>query len=283
MKKNQLQISRSLILILLLMFMAGLTACGPSIAKTDAAMFPVPAENTISFWGHSCCYLDIDGFGIITDPVFDKSMIIRRRKIPAPPPASYKNTQLILITHAHNDHLSTKTLELFPPDAVILGPAPTAKYLSKLDMKTEIMEPGDEYAIPGGRIVAVTAYHPGGKYSLNANSEGGALGYVIYTPYSTIYYSGDSDFFPGFGEVGQAHRPDISILNINGHLHSIEAVRAAWALRSSTVIPVHYGAYGYLLFGQYKKPRDYEEMVKLLDPILQLLEIGESMPLRGVR
>ncbi len=283
MSHRRLQILNLLLFGLGLWSMAGLSACGPSIAKLDSAMFPAPAKNAISFWGHSCCYIDVDGFGIVTDPVFDKSLIIRRRKIPAPPPSSYKNTQVILITHSHSDHLSTKTLALFPPDAVILCPEPAFKHLSKLDMEIKIMKLGDEFLIPGGRIVAVAAHHPGGRYSLDAEPDGGALGYVVYTPYSTVYYSGDTDFFSGFGEVGLTHRPDISILNINGHFHSTDAVRAAWALRSSTVIPVHFGAYGYLFFGESKTPRNYEDMQKLLGPILKPLQLGESMPLTGIR
>ncbi len=141
------------------------------------------------------------------------------------------------------------------------------------------MRPGDRFEFPGGRIVAIAVKHMGGRYSVRAAADGRALGYVIRTERATIFYSGDTNYFEGFGDVGLIYNPDITLLNINGHLHSTDAVRAALETHARTVIPLHFGAYGYLIFTTGGTPRDHEEMERLLSPSYHALGLGESVPL----
>ena len=87
------------------------------------------------------------------------------------------------------------------------------------------------------------AHHPGGRLSLKARHDGRALGYVIETEESTIYYSGDTEYFAGLAEIGRQFEPDVAIVNINGHLNSHDAILAIAALGTPKVIPTHCGAY----------------------------------------
>lgn len=253
--------------------------CG-GLASTDADLFPEPAEDTVTFWGHACVYIDVDGVGVVTDPVFSKRMLVRWRKIPAPPPGSYARTSVILISHPHDDHLNTKTIATFPESAVVLCPEPSQKYLRDVSQRVVSMKPGDVHEFSGGRIIAVDAHHPGGRRSLNAEADGRALGYVIETPRVTIYYSGDSDPFPGFKQVGDTYHPDFAILNINGHLHGRDAALAAFATQARTILPTHWGAYGYLFFGRARLPRDEHDLERILGDRLVKLEPGESISLK---
>jgi L-ascorbate metabolism protein UlaG (beta-lactamase superfamily) len=266
--------------LLVILVIAGTAGCAPRLGRVDPKQFPDPPKNAITFWGHACCYIDVDGFGIVTDPVFEMWASMRRRKVHIPPPSAYRDTRVILLSHSHSDHLSWKTLSLFPARAVILCPEPCLDHLEGLDQEIRVMKPGDEHKIPAGRIIAVAASHPGGRYAISGDDEAGALGYVIDTDSAVIYYSGDTDYFPGFEEVGLKYRPDIALLNINSHLHALDAVRATWALRSQTMIPLHYGAYGYLFVREFRQPRNYEEMKKLLGPILTPVKLGESFTIR---
>jgi L-ascorbate metabolism protein UlaG (beta-lactamase superfamily) len=268
---------------LLLSILTAGGGCSPSVAGSSPALFPDPPDNSITFWGHACVYIDVNGFGIVTDPAFQNKAHLRRRRIPAPPPSSYEHTGVILISHAHSDHLSIETIETFPESATILCPAPSADYFRDLDREVRVMKLGDEYRYPGGRIVAVAALHAGSRFGITNEADGRALGYVVYTPQSVIYYSGDTNYFRGFDEVGEKHRPDIAILNINGHLHSEDAIQAALATRARTVIPIHFGAFGYLWGGVQETPRNYENIETLLEPVLVLMKPGESVPLSGRR
>jgi L-ascorbate metabolism protein UlaG (beta-lactamase superfamily) len=248
-------------------------------AEIDAGIFQVPRKNAITFWGHASFYIDVDGFGIAIDPVFDDHAFIRWRHKPKPPAFCYAGTRLILITHAHTDHLSLDTIGGFPPEAVILCPGPSERYVSTLGREVISMAPGEEYVFPGGKVVAVMAKHAGTKFGIRSRTDGGAMGYVLYTQYCTVYFSGDTNLFEGIYEVGKKHAPDIAVLNITGHLHGEDAVEAARGLGSEIVIPCHFGAYGYLFVPERDEPRDYDDLVEGLGDRVVLLRLGESHPL----
>ena len=256
--------------------------CAGGLAHPDASLFPPPPRDAITFWGHACCYIDVGGCGVVTDPVFDRGLFFRHRRIPAPPASSYAGARVVLISHAHPDHLSPETLRTFPAGAVVLCPAPSAKYLEDVGLTVRVMAPGDVFEFEGGRIVAVAAFHMGTRWGIHAQADGRALGYVIETPRATVYYSGDSNYFSGFAHVGWTYAPDIVLLNVNGHLHSQDAGRAAWATRAGVVIPIHWGAFPFWVFGGNKRPRDESALERMVGERLRVLEIGQSVALDQV-
>jgi L-ascorbate metabolism protein UlaG (beta-lactamase superfamily) len=259
--------------------LAWTSSAAAGLARTDATLFPAPPRDALTFWGHACCYLDVGGFGIVTDPVFQKGFTIERRHIPAPPPRSYRGARLVLVSHAHPDHLDKETLSTFPAECLILCPEASAPYLGELPQAVRTLRPGDVVPFPGGRVIAVTARHAGGRRSNAASDDGRALGYVIETPGGTLYYAGDTEYFGGIDSVARAFHPDIALLNLNGHLHGLDAVRAFRATGASRLVPMHFGAYGYFVFSERKRPRDFEELEHLLGPQLTLLLPGQSLAL----
>ena len=251
-------------------------ALSPALAAPDLSA-PPPA-NAISFWGHSTCYIDLDGMGIVTDPVLSNGYSpLHRRKAPIPPTESYQDAKIVLISHAHHDHLNKPTLRRFSDSVTILCPAPCAKIIRKLGKRVIVMAPGESYNFPGGQIIAVAAHHPGGRNSTNAEPDGRALGFIIRTVYGTIYYSGDTDYFSGIAEVGAEYRPDLVLLNVNGHLPARDAFKAFRDLGSPQVIPIHAGGYG----GPKARMnlRQHAEFAELLGPLASPLKVGESYPL----
>lgn len=240
-----------------------------------------PPADAITFWGHACAYIDVGGYGIVTDPVFSrKYATIRKRLITSPPLSSYDQTRIILISHAHQDHLDPQTLWRFPAKAQILAPAPSAEYLRKHGFSARVMRPGDTYEFPGGSVTAVAALHPGYRLSLKARSDGRAIGYIIRTSSETIYYTGDTEYFSGFSKVGSKYRPDVVLLNLNGHLHSGEAVAAIRDLGTPTVIPIHFGAYN----GKMVRlgPQWRAELMDSVGQTVVPLEVGQSYSLTSV-
>lgn len=259
--------------------------CAPALfvkSHPDARLYPEPARAAVTFWGHACVYLDVDGYGIVTDPVFGARFSpLHGRKIPAPPPEAYDQTRLILISHAHQDHLQPGTLTRFSDESVILCPAPSAKHARGLGPRVRVMRPGDEYHFPGGSVIAVPAYHPGRRWSRKARADGGALGYVIRTRKGTIYYSGDTDYFDGFRRIGDEFKPDLAILNVNAHLPPDDAARAHADLGYPRVISSHMGAYG---SPRAKRAvRFHEEVLRRAGRLGVPLRVGESIALDSLR
>ena len=256
---------------------ASLAGC-TGLAKVEPSRYPDPKRDSVTFWGHACSYIDVGGMGIVTDPVFDKSLYQRRRFIGSPPDEALRAARVVLISHAHDDHLSPSSLRRFPKDVVILCPKPSAEFLAKEKISARAMAPGQAFEIGGVRIVAVTAFHPGTRKGFQRGADGRALGWVVITPRGTIFYSGDTDYCSTFSNVGRAYAPDIAILNVNGHLEPPDVARAAAALDAAVVIPTHWGAYRYLLVGG-NRPRGEDELRRLLGKRLHVLQVGESLAL----
>lgn len=266
---------------LLLVLSAG---CAPALfvkTRPDARLYHEPTPSAVTFWGHACVYLDLDGYGVVTDPVFGaRYSPLHGRKIPTPPPEAYDQTRLILISHAHQDHLQPETLARFGKECVILCPAPSEKHVIGLGPRVQVMRPGDSYPIPGGSVTAVVADHPGGRWARKPHTDGGALGYVIRTSKATIYYSGDTQYFAGMERIGAEFQPDLAILNVNVHLRPAEALRAEAALGYPRVIAVHMGAYGSP--SGKRSLRLHDEFLGLAGPLAIPLRVGESVALDSV-
>ena len=141
------------------------------------------------------------------------------------------------------------------------------------------MRPGDVYTMGDIEIIAVTMLHPGYRYSLKVRADGRALGYVIRTPERTMLYSGDSDYFEGFAEIGNTYRPSLAILNVTTHLQTKDAIKAIRDLNVRKVIPSHYGAYGGS--NERKTPEYREELADMLGSMWVPLAVGESCTLDG--
>ena len=64
-----------------------LACAGSEDSRTQPQLFPAPPRDAITFWGHACVYIDVDGVGVVTDPVFERTLLgataaSRRRRRP---------------------------------------------------------------------------------------------------------------------------------------------------------------------------------------------------------
>jgi len=236
----------------------GCTSSSLESPGADPTLSSQPPRNAITFWGHATSYIDIEGFGIVTDPVAGKS---------------YDQTNVILISRAQPGQLDTSALKHFSRDVVVLCPEPLAGDIEKLGYGTRGMVPGDEYVFPGGDIAAVKAYPSGTRSLLEDDDSGeGSLGYVIHARGRSIYYTGDTEYFQGMYAIRREHAPDIVLFNLGDHLNSYDAMFAISALGNPTVIPVHRETHG------NSQSDRLEELIEFKGDLIIPLEVGESFP-----
>ena len=121
----------------LALFLVTTVGCMPAInveTVPDASLYVEPERDAITFWGHATNYIDVEGVGIITDPVFAGAYSpFHKRTIPVPPMDAFDQTEIILISHAHFDHLHPETIEQFPSGAVMLSPELAANHVGPVD------------------------------------------------------------------------------------------------------------------------------------------------------
>jgi L-ascorbate metabolism protein UlaG (beta-lactamase superfamily) len=236
-------------------------------------------RDSVAFWGHACFYVDMGGTRIVTDPVFESYAPGARRLAPRPERELLGGVRAVLISHAHLDHLSPRTLAEFPREAVLVCPPPCVKHLRGLPNEIRVLRPWEETAIDAVTVTAVPAWHPGGRYRLKPGKGGDAVGYVLQSQSRpTVYYSGDTEYFDGLKAIGEKLNPEIALLNVSVHLPYPQAVWTVRDIGAGIVIPGHYGA--------FYTPRALEGarwrkgLASEIGPSYLPLKVGVSVPLR---
>lgn len=176
---------------------------------------------TIAFIGHGSLCLDYDGYIIQVDPVGRYADY-----------GQQPDADLILITHAHGDHLDAQAVsEIEKANTKILLNEESQKKLQK----GKIMRNGDTETVDGITIKAVPAYNP----TRPQHPKGRDNGYLLQIGDKRIYVAGDTEDIPELKELKDI---DIAFLPINRPTMTIEqAVNAAKIIKPAVLYPYHYG------------------------------------------
>ncbi len=154
---------------------------------------------------------------------------------------------IILITHSHYDHCSQQDIQkIVKNGTTIICTADSQSKIARLGEKIslELIEPGIEITIDSLKIRAVEAYNPNKKF--HPKSEGW-VGYIIQINNVVIYHAGDTDLIKemekltGYSKKGNIF---IALLPVGGTytMNAEEAAKAAFIIKPTLAIPIHYGA-----------------------------------------
>ena len=141
---------------------------------------------------------------------------------------------LILITHAHSDHLSPADVaRVRGPNTVILGPREVADELPGV----RVIAAGETIEVGGARVRAVAAYNTNKKFHPKGD---GKVGFVVTLGGFSVYHAGDSDAIPEMAGLA----PDVALLPVSGTyvMTATEAAGAARTIKPKVAIPMHYGS-----------------------------------------
>lgn len=178
---------------------------------------------------HASFVLRWNGQTIYVDPVGPAD-----RYASLPPP------DLILITHAHSDHLSLSTLAgLDTGKATVVEPQSVADKLGATYGKAQhVMANGDTFKTHGLRIEAVPMYNLPGKKTIY-HPKGWGNGYLLTLAGKRIYISGDTE---GTKEMRALRHIDLAFvcMNLPYTMDVQEAAKAVLAFKPAAVYPYHY-------------------------------------------
>ena len=180
---------------------------------------------TISFIGHGTLMFQFNGKTIQVDPwskLADYSVLPK--------------ADLILITHAHGDHLDTAAIRKTSKAGTVL--VSTAEVVDKIK-QGEVMKNGDSKTILGLSIEAVPAYNstPGKE---KFHPKGRDNGYIIQFGNKKVYVAGDTEDIP---EMALLKGIDIAFLPVNQPYTMLpeQLAHAVELFKPAMVYPYHFG------------------------------------------
>jgi L-ascorbate metabolism protein UlaG (beta-lactamase superfamily) len=244
-----------------------------------------PDELGVTFIGHSSFLLQVHGRKLLVDPVFSKRLIVlRRQRRPGVMVEELPPIDVVLLTHAHMDHLdmaslrrvirATRRLTGQAPEVVV--PRGVEDLVERLGFsKIHGLAWWEQIEVQGLKVTMTPCKHWGAR--MFRDTHRGYGGYVVEGGGQSVYHSGDTAYFDGFSEIGAKLKPEVALLPIGAyfpdsyrsvHTSPEEAVRGFVELGAQQMVPMHYGT-----FRLGREPME--------EPLQRLEAEGERLGIKG--
>jgi len=221
----------------------------------------------VTWIGHASFYLQFAGHSVIVDPNWAKwHGPVKRQRKPGLNLHGLPEVDLVLVTHAHFDHLHKPSLKILQARQGIVVPMGSKSLVKRLGFPAvHEMKVWDELKFNLLDIIHTPSHHWGARFLHDTHRNYG--GYIVRAGGKSVFHCGDSAYFDGFKEIGRRHEIDIALMPIGAyeapsgrdvHMNPEEAVRAFADLGAKLMIPMHYGT-----FPLGNEPRD-EPVERLL-------------------
>lgn len=194
----------------------------------------------ISWHGHSCVKIVTDsGHHILIDPFItgnDKSDLT----------ADTVEADVIILTHAHDDHVGDTESIANRTDALIIANVEIASFFAAKGFETHGMQMGGKHLFDFGEIKMTPAIH-GSSYEIEGKpfTLGLAAGILFTADGHTIYHAGDTALFSDMKLIGSYQLIDVAFLPIgdNYTMGPEDAKVAANFVNAAKVVPIHYNTF----------------------------------------
>lgn len=205
--------------------------------------------------GHATILLRIGKMTILTDPVFLSGVGLgfglftggpRRFVAPALTLKQLPPIDLLLISHAHFDHLDRPTLSRLPRNMPVITAKDTRDLIDDLGFQsvTEIGW-GESTTVGELKITAQQVEHWGARTFHDAHR--GYNAYLIESGSTRVLYGADSAYHEHFRSIGKV---DLAIIGIGaynpwikGHANPEQAWEMARHVEATHVLPMHHSTF----------------------------------------
>ena len=197
----------------------------------------------LTWLGHSSFHLDIDGTDLLIDPFWTGNP-----KFPAGYEERLAKVDLILVSHAHGDHLGDAGRLARKFDATVVAQYEVCEYLGRGGfIKSESMNTGGAVETCGCKVALVPAVHSSTAIENGAvTCVSDPVGFIVIGGGQTLYHAGDTGLSADMALIQKIYRPEIGLIPI-GDRFTMGPETAAYAcnelLDLKTIVPMHWGTF----------------------------------------
>ena len=216
-----------------------------------------PEQGLHAAWlGHSTVLMKMDGFTILTDPVFSSriglnvgplTIGIKRLVEVAAPVSNLPQIDLILLSHAHMDHFDLPSLRsLEDGGTVVVTAAHTADLLrTRRYANVHELKWGEFAQVGPVKVTAFEVAHWGAR--MRSDTFRGYNGYLIEVDGRRLLFVGDTAYTDKFKRLRSSRAIDLAIMPIGAydpwiqvHCNPEQAVAMANDAGAELILPVHH-------------------------------------------
>ena len=214
---------------------------------------------TIANLGHATVLMNYFGTRVLTDPSlfsrvgmsFDSIFTIGPKRVVDPPlaPSQLQQLDIILITHAHMDHLDIPSLKALPKSAVVVACDKCSQIIAPLGFNdVRELKWGETTVVKGLTIRAMGARHWGKRWP-PFGEDYGFNSYVLEKDGRRMLLacdSADTDLFASLASTP----PDVAVFSIGAYdpwIWNHANPEQVWSMFESTgahyLVPIHWGTF----------------------------------------
>ena len=241
---------------------------------------PLPSTNPRDTWsktpgtglratwlGHSTVMIEIDGYRVLTDPVWGSRASPSRLVGPKrfqPVPVTLRSLppiDLVIVSHDHYDHLDYPTIselaKLDVPFVTSLGVGAHLEAWGVRPKRINELDWWESYALPNAEltVTAGPSQHFSGRGLHDRNATLWSS-MIVRSSRHAVFFSGDTGLTTEYGTIRERLGPfDLVMLEVGGfhpswghiHLGPERALEALALLGGGTFLPVHWGTFALAL------------------------------------
>lgn len=267
----------------------------PPIQQLSQDEFNLDAKDALSFarLGHSTLLIQMSGKYFLTDPVFSERVspvqwMGPKRFHPVPMDIdSIKEIEAVIISHNHYDHLDEGSIKQLKDKVnnfvVPLGIGDKLIAWGVDENKITQLDWWENLKLNDIEIISTPAQHFSGR-GITDSDETLWSSWVIRNPQHSLYFSGDTGYFPGFKEIGNKYGPfDYAFMECGAynelwrdiHMMPEDSMQAFKDVKGKVMVPIHNGTFDLSTHAWFDPMEQITQLAQKNDVTLLLPQIGQ--------
>jgi len=218
----------------------------------------VEATLAASWLGHASVLIRIGNQWVLTDPVFSHRIGIPvgpltiglGRLSPPPDPSRLPRPDVILLSHAHFDHLDKPTLRRFAgPHTRVITAAGTGRLVPRGFAQVDELKWNQNLSLGDVQLRAMQPRHWGARTAIDSHR--GYNSYVIDASDRRVLFAGDTAMSDCFAPLARESKPiDLAIFGIGAYdpwIHNHASPEQAWEMFRQSggrrMMPMHHSTF----------------------------------------